>query len=63
MRNFRKVKQAYRKDTKLFDMKYGKIVDEVLNRMLLLSIKEDAVMKNFWENVILKDIQRIVMAA
>jgi hypothetical protein len=48
---------------KLLDMKYAKIVDEVLNRMVLLSVKEDAVMKNFWENVILKDIERIVMAA
>jgi hypothetical protein len=34
-----------------------------LNRMVLLSIKEDAVMKNFWESVILKDIERIVKAA
>jgi hypothetical protein len=44
-------------------MKYSKIVEEVLSRMILLSIKEDDLMKDFWENVILKDIQRIVMAA
>lgn len=49
--------------SKLFDMKYSKIVEEVLSRMILLSIKEDGLMKDFWENVILKDIQRIVMAA
>lgn len=49
--------------SKLFDMKYSKIVEEVLSRMILLSIKEDDLMKDFWENVILKDIQRIVMAA
>jgi hypothetical protein len=49
--------------SKLFDMKLSKIVEEVLNRMILLSIKEDTEMKAFWENVILKDIERIVMAA
>jgi hypothetical protein len=49
--------------SKLFDMKYSKIAEEVLSRMILLSIKEDDLMKDFWENVILKDIQRIVMAA
>jgi len=56
---FQKI-QSY---SKLFGMKPNKILEEVLNRMILLSIREDEVMKEFWENVILKDIAMIIEAA
>lgn len=39
------------------------IVEESLFRMLLLSIKEDPEMRDFWENIIIKGLEIILKAA
>ncbi|MCK5072222.1 MAG: hypothetical protein KAQ98_02270 [Bacteriovoracaceae bacterium] len=41
----------------------GKIVEESLYRIVLLSIRTDPVMKEFWENTILKSLEIILKAA
>lgn len=47
----------------MLKMKPGKIIEDSLYRILLLSIRTDPVMKEFWENTILKNIEIILKAA
>ncbi len=41
----------------------SKVVEEAVYRMLLLSIKEDSEMKEFWETIVLRSISTILKAA
>jgi hypothetical protein len=47
----------------LFEIKPKSLIEEILKRMIILSIKEDKKMKEFWENEILVGIETILMAA
>ncbi len=47
----------------LFEIKPKSLIEEILKRMIILSIKEDKKMKDFWENEILVGIETILMAA
>lgn len=47
----------------LLELKASKVIEESIYRVLLLSIKEDDEMKEFWNKVILKNIETILKAA
>jgi hypothetical protein len=47
----------------LFTIKPSKVIEEAINRMILLSINKDKEMKNFWEGTILKSVEIILKAA
>lgn len=47
----------------MFKVKPNKIIEEAVYRVLMVSIKEDSVMRDFWEKVVLKNIETILKAA
>lgn len=47
----------------MFKIKPNKIVEDAIYRVLLVSIKEDPMMKDFWEKVVLRNIETILKAA
>ncbi|MBF0314292.1 MAG: hypothetical protein HQK52_12815 [Oligoflexia bacterium] len=47
----------------MFKVKPNKIIEEAVYRVLMVSIKEDSVMRDFWEKVVLRNIETILKAA
>lgn len=47
----------------MFKVRPNKIIEEAIYRVLVVSIKEDVVMRDYWEKVVLRNIEIILKAA